>query len=455
MDHIKNYKLTKIFRMPSDGVLNEKLLNEFIQANINITQVKYKPLDRAYNNDYEIFHLPKKEYWKPDNRITVNFAKYITDTFNSFFIGNPIKVNCEDKAVRETIEFIDSYNNQDDNNAELSKTMSIFGRAYEMYYIDAAGEIGIVNTTPMESFMIYDDSVLTRKKYFVRYYLDANGNLRGSFSDNRNVTYFRYKSGCRGQMYIYKRKKAHGFDDVPAAEYIENAERMGIFESVMSLIDAYNKALSEKANDVDAFADAYMKIIGPGVETKDMVNIRSNRIINFETDGEIPADVDFLARPSADTTQENLLNRLYKDIFIISMVANVSDENFATSSGIALKYKMSAMNNLFGFKRRKFTAGLNQRYKIIFSNPVVRVPKDAWLLPKFVFTPNYPANIVDEAETAAKLAGITSKETQLSVLSIVDDPNAELERIEAEQDLMGNDTDGFNINRTIDTKSGE
>lgn len=40
MDHIKNYKLTKIFRMSDKQELDEKLLNEFIQANIQITSVQ-------------------------------------------------------------------------------------------------------------------------------------------------------------------------------------------------------------------------------------------------------------------------------------------------------------------------------------------------------------------------------------------------------------------------------
>lgn len=34
----------------------------------------------------------------------------------------------------------------------------------------------------------------------------------------------------------------------------------------MSQINAYNKALSEKANDVDYFADAYLKILGERID---------------------------------------------------------------------------------------------------------------------------------------------------------------------------------------------
>ena len=45
-------------------------------------------------------------------------------------------------------------------------------------------------------------------------------------------------------------------------EFILNDSRTGIFEGVVSLINAMNKATSEKANDVDYFADAYLAITG-------------------------------------------------------------------------------------------------------------------------------------------------------------------------------------------------
>ncbi len=45
--------------------------------------------------------------------------------------------------------------------------------------------------------------------------------------------------------------KPHYYGDVPVIEYIENEERQALFEPIESLINAYDKALSEKANDVD------------------------------------------------------------------------------------------------------------------------------------------------------------------------------------------------------------
>ena len=197
------------------------------------------------------------------------------------------------------------------------------------------------------------------------------------------------------------------------------------------MINAYNKAISEKANDVDYFADAYLKILGTFLDKDEIKHIRDDRVINFDGDAE-KIIVEFLQKPNGDTTQENLINRLERLIFQISMVANISDENFGTSSGIALKYKLLAMSNLAKTKERKFTAGMNRRYKLIFSNPVSGMKKDDWVKIRYHFTLNYPANLLEESQIAGNLAGIVSQETQLKVLSVVDNVQQEIERMETE-----------------------
>ena len=151
--------------------------------------------------------------------------------------------------------------------------------------------------------------------------------------------------------------------------------------------------------------------------------------------------VDFLQKPDGDATQENLINRLERLIFQVSMVANISDENFGTSSGIALKYKLQAMSNLAKTKERKFASMMNRRYKLIFSNPVSGMRKEDWLSLRYQFTLNYPANVLEEAQIAAQLSGVVSRETQLKVLSVVDDVREEIQRIEEEQDMTGYSTD--------------
>lgn len=417
-----------MFRIADDEILDENVLSGYIEDHNTEVSARYQPLLDAYMTDYPIFHLPPKPAYKPDNRIAVNFAKYITDTMNGFFLGNPIKLQSDDEAVLNYVELLDQYNNQDDNNAELSKTCSIFGSGYEMYYVDENGQIGITYLTPIEAFMIYDDSILQNPRYFVRLYLDTDNVVHGSVSDETTVRYFE----IRGKLeFIPEYERPHGFDGVPATEYLENAERQGIYESVLTMINAYNKAISEKANDVDYFADAYLKVLGTLLDEDEIKHIRDDRIINFDGDTE-KVIVEFLQKPNGDETQEHLIDRLERLIFQISMVANISDENFGTSSGIALKYKLLAMSNLAKTKERKFTAGMNRRYKLIFSNPVSGMKKDDWVKIHYQFTLNYPANLLEESQIAGNLSGITSQETQLKVLSVVDNVQEEIDRMETE-----------------------
>lgn len=432
-----------MFRVPTGTVMTSELLGKYMAKHKQEISERYQGLHDAYENKYKISSLPKKANWKPDNRIPVNFAKYIVDTMNGFFIGIPIKTMSDDGNVSGYLEFLDQYNDQNDNNAELSKICSIYGSGFEMYYVDEVGNIGITYLSPMDAFMIYDDSILERPVFFVRHYLDADNVEHGSWSDGHVVQHFIN----RGSYQWTDEEKIHGFEGVPATEYVENKERIGIFESVLPMIDAYHKAISEKANDVDYFADAYLKILGAKLDEKDLETLRSNRIINFEGMDALNMVVDFLQKPNGDTTQENLINRLEKLIFQISMVANISDENFGTSSGIALKYKLQGMSNLAKTKERKFTSGMNRRYKLIFSNPVSGMQKDAWVGIKYKFTQNIPANTLDEAQTASQLSGIVSHETQLGILSAVDNAKEELKRIEKEQDPMEYDTD-YPTNRT-------
>lgn len=408
------------------------LLDELISKHKKEVTSRLQKLHDAYVSDHEILHQKEKPKYKPDNRIVVNFPKYIVDTMDGFFIGNPIKVIAEDSAVAEFVEHIDQYNDIDDINAEESKYCSIFGKGYELYYVDENAELCVAHQSPMNAFMVFDDSIKPQPLFFVRYWTDYNKDEWGTVYDRDYERPFKISGGTK---FLAEGERLHQFDGVPAVKQVGNEEEQGLFEPVMSAVNAVNKALSEKANDNEYFSDAYLKIFGPKLEDGDVTYIRDTRVMNFDGDDFEKIVAEFMEKPSNDTGQENLLDRLERLIFQISMVANISDENFGSASGIALKYKLQAMSNLAKTKERKFTAALNRRYKLLFSHPLSKAPADSWVQLKYKFTPNIPANLLEEAEIAAKMEGITSQETQLKVLSIVDSVQEELNKIEEENEV--------------------
>lgn len=415
--------MPELFIVPSDTEMTKDLLNELIQKHksFNADYLVYKQL---YEGSHAILRQKPKEQYKPDNRLVVNFAKYIVDTFNGYFIGVPVQTSHENKQVSNYLELLDGYNDQDDNNAELSKICSIYGHGYELVFNDENAEIGITHLTPLEAFIVYDDSIRQKPLFAVRYFYNKDGVLEGSYSDASKITYF--KDGEK-DLEIGE-SDPHPFDGVPMIEYVENEERQSLLASVVTLINAFNKAISEKTNDVEYFADAYLKILGAELDDETLKSLRDTRIINLKDTDAQQLTVEFLQKPDADATQEHLLDRLENLIFRTAMVANISDESFGTASGIALRYRLQAMDNLAKTKERKFMSGMNRRYKLIASYPTSKIgPKD-WIGIKYKFTRNLPANLLEESQIAGNLAGIVSEETQVGVLSIVENPQKEIEK---------------------------
>lgn len=427
----------KEFIIDKDDPLDLESLEGFINAHKNLVSERYKSLLNMYQGKHSILFDDPKPLNKPDNKVVMNFAKYIVDTLNGYFLGIPIKINHDSEDYINKLTDVADYNNIDDEQYELAKDMSIFGVGYEMLYLDEEAVENILHVSPLETFVIRDNSIRKKIRYGVHYYKDQDGNLKGTFSDDKEIFYF--EEGKDG-LYISE-EYPHYFGFCPIIEYRENEECQAAFESVYTLINQIDKVISEKANDVDYFADAYLKVVGVELTEEQVRFLKENRIWNLyktsnEADGTIP-DVGFLQKPDADQTQENLLNRLEEKIYQLSMVPNLSDENFGTSSGIALSYKLQGLDNLCKSKERKFTAGLNTRYKLLCNLPNWG-DKEAYKGITYQFTRNAPKNVLEEAQVVNSLNGLVSKETGLSYLSIVDNAKEEIEKMKEEDEF---DTD--------------
>ncbi|MCT3138422.1 phage portal protein, partial [Lactococcus lactis] len=302
--------------------------------------------------------------------------------------------------------------------------------AFELLYQDEETQTNVVYNSPENMFMVYDDTVKQEPLFAVRYGVDDDKKLHGEVYTLLETI----KISGENDEISFGEKTNNPYPDLPVVEFYFNEERMSIFESVISLVNAFNKAISEKANDVDYFSDQYLAFLGAEVEEEDLKNIRSNRVINYYADGEGKnVDVKFLEKPDSDSQTENLLDRLTKLIFQTTMVANISDESFGSSSGVSLAYKLQAMSNLALSFQRKFQSSLNSRYKLYCELSTNVSNKDAWKDIEYTFTRNEPKDIKEQAETANILMGITSQETALSVISVIPDVQAEMEKIKKEE----------------------
>ncbi len=438
--------------------VDEEFTNEDLRSFISYHQSKEEPkfIDKMneYKGESSAFEEALKSNMSEHSRLIINFPKNLVDTLNGYFIGNPPTIKVDDKGRNEALQNWLSANSFVDKLAEISKQTSIYGKSYMLAYNDEDSNLKTVVLAPDKSFMIYDDTIEKNPIAFVRYGKNAKSEIGGTVYYSGSYDTFTYIDDIK----IIDSKPLVFQGNVPAVEFYDNEERMGVFDSVITLIHAYDKALSAKSDDIDYFAHAYLFLKNFDLDEDEQINIKQNRLIVTKnaTDG-IDVDAKFLEKPDADTNQENLLNRLTTMIYQISMIANISDDVFGSStSGTALAYKMQPMSNLALNKERKFTQNLRKLFTIIGVQLAYGDAKDI----AFKFIRNMPNNTAEEAETAKNLTGITSTETALSTLSIVPDPAAEIERIKKEeanqtQEAMKNSPSNYNYENVQTTEQGE
>lgn len=421
---------------------NEKLTGEdvltFINYNRGITT--YGENYRYYIGEHSIL---KKKFdpnsFRPDNRVISNWANYVVDTYIGYFMGTPVKIQLEDDNKNKLLQDWLKVNTFTDKLSEVAKQVAIYGLSYMLAYQDEDSNTCVAVVPPDEGFIIYDTSIKRKPIAFVRYAY-FNSELVGEVYTDSKI-YSIDRDGA-----LEETESIVPFTEVPAVEFYANEERLSLVGKIRALVDTYDNAISQKANELEYFDQSFLLMLGINLPKdpktgKPILDFNGGkRVFNDPSPEAANAKFEFLSKPDSDNMQENMLNRLVNDIFQTAMVANLNDEAFSgNSSGVAIRYKLLSMQNQAALEERKFTIALTNFLsniaslgKIIGSTTTDEVKTGLSL----TFKRNIPVNDADEANTAKTLEGVVSKETQLKVLSIVDDPKAEIEKIDAEKENL-------------------
>ena len=440
-----NYKLSK------EQELTPELIKKLIDKH-NQTQIpRLKKLDDYYHTKNKILTRLVADDNKPNNKVAHPYASYITDTLTGYFMGEGVTYSSlEDKALEE-LNMVLTYNDSQDEDMELAKDMSIFGKAVELLYNDEEGAVRIKRLDPKEVILVYDDTLDEELLYVIRYYqcedilADSKYYMIEIYGEN---TIDVYKSDELINYLTLVESKEHHFGMVPVCVFLNNEEEIGDFEPVISLIDAYDQMEADSLNDFEYFVDAYLCLTGLNADSEDVKAMKENRVLLLDAD----SDAKWLIKDTNDSNIENVKTRLDKDIHKFSKVPDMSDEAFAgNASGVAIKYKTLPMENIVAIKERKFKKGLQRRIELIFSIVALKSASFDWRAIDITFTRNLPTNDTEIASVVSTLSGIVSNETLLAQIPFVENVQNEMDKVTEEKEsnpfydvrlgLVGEDSD--------------
>ena len=136
----------------------------------------------------------------------------------------------------------------------------------------------------------------------------------------------------------------------------------------------------------------------------------------------------------------------------------MSDENFAgQTSGEAMKYKLFGLEQRTAIKEGLFRKGLVRRYKLVGEIMSINreIDKDNLRDLIITFTRNLPKSLTEEMQMYINSGGEISQRTLMSLVSFIDNPKDEVERIRKEQEEKIKHSDELMFNDLTDSQPSE
>ena len=420
-----------MFYINRETIFGEELLQKMVHSfNLNVVP-KLNKYKNYYDGVQAILSKSYKDTTKPCNKTVINYCKNIVDSYCGY-LATPSYISYRSENDIEEIMDILRYNDYQAEDSDFLLDALVYGTAAELMYIDKDGKTRFRLINPTQCFGVYDDSLTGDLMYFVRMYKanewdESNLYYLDVYSDNAIK---HYEMNGKGGQITYKTEEPHYFSQCPANIFMLPDEK-SIFDCVIELQDSVNELISAEVDDFSAFCDAYLMLVGADADEEDIVSMKANRVLVLPEG----ATASWLTKNASDTQIENMLKRMHDSIYRISQCVDFSLENVGggVSSGIAIRYRLTGMENRAGIIEGKMKKALQRRVEIICGIATLKYGEEIYRDIEIEFKRNLPVDNAEIITLVNSLKGTVSDATLLGMIPVVPDVNAELEALKKQK----------------------
>lgn len=427
------------FLVDRDTELSYNKITEIIMKFETGEKIRLNRYYNYYTGKQDIMQKIVSDTSKPCNRIVTNYCSNIVANYQGYLTGQDITYSSTQDIG--AIQDILNYNDVSATDNELLRNGLIFGRAFEINYIDEDKKQRFKVLDSRECIPIYDNTLNQELLYVIRYYMIDNTDATKGYNievySKDSIKY--YKSDCAYSSLTPVTETPHYYNQVPITVFSLNQEEVSIFDKIMTLQDAYNNLLSSEVDDFQAFCDAYLVLKGCTADEEDIRSMKENRVLILDAE----ANAEYLVKSISDTQIENMLSNINDTIHKIAASPDFSQESFGTSSGIALRFRLLGFENTAGSIVKNMTKALQKRIELICEILGMTEGESMWRDVEITFTRNIPVDLAETANIVNTLRGLVSDQTLLSQLPFVSDVEKETALI-AEQAERNADLYNFN-----------
>lgn len=383
-----------------------------------------------------------------DNRIPRNFHGLIVNQKASYMFTAPPMFDVENKKGNEIITDAlgDDYRK---NCMELCVNAANAGVGWVHYWIDddEGFQYAVVDSKqviPIESknlkkkligvLRMYEDiDDDTGDEYAIYEYWNDKScwSFRRKCGDTLDDGLFYYNTFMIPETGEEQPEYQHGFGEVPFIPFYNNNIHTDDLKNIKPLIDVYDKVYSGFINDLDDIQELIFVLSGYGGTDLDkfLYDLKKYKTIKVDADEDNNAPgVSTLNIEIPIEARNSILDATRKAIFEQGQGFDPQPENFGNQSGEALKFMYSLLEMKAGLTETEFQLGFARLVRAICCHSGIECKKiiQTW-------TRTYIKNDVEQAQICRDSVGIISRKTILKNHPFVEDADAEIKQLEAEE----------------------
>ena len=396
---------------------------------------KYEKNEDYFYGKHEILNRTFDDTSKPNNHVMCNIPKYIVQVRTGFFSSSPLSLESINEQFMDDVRDVLDYNDFKQTFNQLDTYCSIFGHSFLVLYINDEGRLAMTAQNPKDWIFVRDNSLEQKPKFAIRYY--------AWWDDVENLQMYDIELYTKDEIINYEGspmdlrevgRRRHYFNGLPVIEFMENESRQGSYENVINLIDTYELMLSDTANTINYFSDCYLVLTGmQETNAEDIARMKNDRVL-LVPEG---CSAEFLVKQVQENYNENMLKRLQEQIFTVACTPLLSDSSFSSnSSGVAIQFKLFAMEKSVQLKENIFRAGFTNMFNLIRDMINLLDRKEYTEDDKVIqtYTRSLPMDLSSLSDSISKLQDVVSRRTLMTQLEFVSDAALEEQQIRKEKE---------------------
>lgn len=378
-----------------------------------------------------------------DNRVNASFPARVVNTKVGYLFGNPQTVSLDGDQYsddqRKLVTDFRTDNDMSDLDIETGRLEAACGYCGRLLQITKDQESGspTVRATlvePWQCLFLTDGEIYT-PSYALRFWSEerTKGVLTLVVRFYSQDKVFQFEGATNNASFVQVESAEgdkHGFIGVPLVGYANNRELRHDFFLGEEKIIAYERCVSNIDSELENERLGYMIMQDVEVSSEERQKFKKTGALKVKSSGSHEAKIYFLEKNLNPAIYDMHLNRLTQDINLDCGHVDWTDEQFGNGiAGVALRYKLTPLENKSIIAQEKHTAADRQMYWLMCGFWGMKTGRRIdYRDIKSKWTRNLPPNIAEEIDNVTKGKGVLSDLTAYSLApSVIPDPAKEKE----------------------------